>query len=69
LERLVEKHAHGSEVGVMEREEVVEMLREIGVFREMEAGGSALLRRSTSPMQPGPPRQMQHRRQDSYKKT
>jgi hypothetical protein len=41
LEQLVEKHARSSE-GVMDREEVVEMLTEIGVFREIEqsAGGS-----------------------------
>ena len=41
------------------------MLTDIGVFREM----SSSLRRSMSPMQPGAPRQMQHRRQDSYKRT
>ena len=41
LEQLVEKHARSSE-GVMDREEVVEMLTDIGVFREIEqsAGGS-----------------------------
>ena len=37
LEQLVEKHIHGNErEGVMDREEMVEMLREIGVFREIE---------------------------------